>query len=143
MFKVTLPIYIWLPRKTKKDKKIAINLNTYRNLHFIVENQSKRLFKELIHSDLIGVKFTKPITIHYEIFVASARLSDIDNVGSIVSKYFQDAIVECGLIEDDNYLWIKKIEFEFGGIDRDNPRAIATITEYIPKNDEVIQDELF
>jgi hypothetical protein len=34
-------IYVLLERKTKPDKKIFINMNTYRNLHFFTNNKVK------------------------------------------------------------------------------------------------------
>ena len=41
---------------------------------------------------------------------------------------FQDAIVECGLIPDDNVNYIVENKEVYGGIDKDNPRIEAFIT---------------
>lgn len=48
VMKITMPLAIYLPRKTKKDKRIAISLSTYRNLHYIVSNQAKKLYKDIV-----------------------------------------------------------------------------------------------
>ncbi len=36
-----LPLSVVIPRKTKEDKKIMLNLNTFRNLHYMTMNQAK------------------------------------------------------------------------------------------------------
>ncbi len=142
---IKLPTYITIPRKTKKDKKLAINMNIYRNLHFIVENQSKKIFKEIVRHKLENVKLDIPLDINYKIFVGTKRECDIDNIGSILSKYFHDALTELGCIPDDNYNFIKKVSYEFGGYEKNNAHAMAYIKKYkdVNKKDEVIQDELF
>ena len=45
-----------------------------------------------------------------------------------VKKFFQDAIVECGLLPDDNVNYIVANSEVYGGIDKDNPRVEAFIT---------------
>jgi len=49
---INSPIYLIQPRKTKKDKKYALNINTYRNLNFIVNNILKKQYKELMRDQL-------------------------------------------------------------------------------------------
>ncbi len=34
-----------------------------------------------------------------------------------------DCLVDAGLIVDDNWFFIRKLTLEFGGYDKDNPRA--------------------
>lgn len=46
MIEIELPVFIMIPRKTKADRKISINLNTYRNTHYVINNQLKHLYKE-------------------------------------------------------------------------------------------------
>ena len=102
------PIYVLLPRKTKADKKIALNLNVFRNLNFIVNNQCKKIYTELMKPYLIGHKFNKP-NITYTIYYDRWWRHDKLNVWSIVSKYFLDTLVEAWCIEDDSdeYIWIE------------------------------------
>ena len=54
---------------------------------------------------------------------------DLDNVGSILSKFTHDVLTEAEIIPDDNYQVVSKLIFEFGGIDTINPRAEVEIKE--------------
>lgn len=128
MIEIQLPIYLEVGKR--KPKKLPLNLNHYRNAHFQVLNQMKIAFKEAISSNLKYPKIQQPIQITYVLHLPTKRLTDISNVCTIVDKYFQDALVELGLLEDDNYNHIKKVVFEFGSIDKDNPRADARIEVY-------------
>jgi hypothetical protein len=50
---IILPIYMEQKYKTKKNKNLSLNLNTYRNMHYIINNNLKMQFKELIKDQLI------------------------------------------------------------------------------------------
>ncbi len=121
------PYSLTLPRKTKKDKKISINLNTYRNLHFQINNQCKRMYKELMREQLEGITIDTPVEITYQVFKPSNRSLDKMNVVSIASKYFLDAVTEYGCWEDDNDENVKTEIILPTELDRDNPRIEITI----------------
>lgn len=69
------------------------------------------------------------IEIHYKLFPRTKRLCDVNNVCSAVDKFFSDALVELGKLQDDNYLFLPRVVSEFGGVDKDNPRVEITIKE--------------
>jgi len=50
--KIIAPLYVTLPRKTKADRKMIINLNNYRNWHYIISNHTKIAYKEAIADQL-------------------------------------------------------------------------------------------
>lgn len=125
--KFNTPYSLTLPRKTKADKKISINLNTYRNLHFQINNQCKRLYKELMREQLEGITIDTPVEITYQVFKPSKRSLDKMNVVSIASKYFLDAVTEYGCWEDDNDDNVKTEIILPTQLDRDNPRIEITI----------------
>lgn len=50
--KITLPLAIYLPRKTKKDKRVSLSMNTYRNLHYIVSNNVKKKYRKLVEEQI-------------------------------------------------------------------------------------------
>jgi len=122
-----------LPRKTKADVKYRLNLNVYRNTNFMVLNQAKHLFHEIVTSQLAGMasvtptRLKPPISLKITLWVA--RKCDLANVASVVEKFVADAIVECRVITDDNCEIITAGSYEFGGYDRVNPRAIVRIEE--------------
>jgi len=117
--------------KTKKagDKKkpFALNLNVYRNAYHHQLNDSKIIYKEIVKKELelkkIELFGKSKIHISYKLFSGTKRVADIGNILPIVQKYFEDAFVELGYIKDDNYNFIPKVSYEFGGIDKNNERV--------------------
>lgn len=108
-------------------KKISLNLNVYRNLHYHLLNQAKINFKNEIKAQLNQLLPISKCTLTYTFFFKDKRERDISNYGSVISKFFEDALVELNILEDDNYNFIPEITFRFGGIDKLNPRCEITI----------------
>ena len=107
--KVVCPLYVDLPRKTKKAKRVYINLNTYRNLHYVVSNQVKKAYLEIVREQLEGVTIDTPVVVTYKVFKQSARKLDKMNVVAITSKFLLDAVTELGCWEDDNDDHVKTV----------------------------------
>jgi len=121
-----LPTHVLIPRKTKKARRITMNLNVYRNTHYHVLNQAKKIFKEDIGQQLRGLPiYGKNLKLKYVIYLH--RKGDIMNVGSIVDKFFCDALIDYGKIKDDNCEYITEVTVKYGGIDKERPRAEVTI----------------
>jgi len=120
-----------LPRKTKADVKWPLNLNSYRNAHYILSNQAKQLFHEIVKTQLDGKEtiptLQPPLRLQITLWVA--RKCDLANVQAVVEKFVADAIVGCQVIPDDNCDIIQAGGYEFGGYDRINPRAIVRLSE--------------
>ena len=112
-----------------KTKFFVLNINQYRNLSFFTLNTAKKKYKELIHDQLLSLPKLGKIKLTYIVYPKDKRLFDLDNVTSIHAKFFQDALVECGCIKQDNYLYIVGSETLFGEIDKLNPRVDILITE--------------
>lgn len=130
---IELPLYLVVGKRN--PKKVPLNLNHYRNAHFHLLNSMKIAFKELVQKQIFDFtetqgKPSEPVKIYYQLFLPSKRKADISNIMSIVDKYFQDALVECGFLEDDNYTIIPKVVYEFIAIDKEKPRAVAHISKY-------------
>ena len=104
-------------------KAIALNLNIYRNLHYQILNKAKVEYKKLIKEQLVGLVFKPPVCITYTYYPPDRRKSDLGNVLPIHSKFFEDALVQLGCLEDDNYKFIDKVIYKFGSIDSSNPRV--------------------
>jgi len=115
-----IPTKILLKKSSKnKDVFFTLNLNHYRNTHFMVLNTAKKNFTEMILLELLSHKEIKPcseIEIEYKLFIPNKRRMDVNNILTVVDKFFQDSLVEAGLIPDDSYIQIKKTIFSFGGI---------------------------
>jgi len=104
---IIAPLYIDMERKTMKDKRYYINMNTYRNLHHRVNGQLKKMYKEAIREQLEGVIIDTPCEIVYRVIKPTKRRLDKMNVISVTSKYLLDAITELGCWEDDSDEFVK------------------------------------
>lgn len=127
--KIISPLHVIIPRKTKKDRRIALNMNVYRNLHHSVNGQAKKLYLELIREQLEGLHIQTPVEITYKVFKPTKRILDKMNVVSVVSKFLLDAITELGCWEDDNDNFVKTETILPTEIDRSNPRVEVLIKE--------------
>ena len=122
--KIESPLFVMLPRESVNDKRVALNMNTYRNLHHRTSNDAKKMYHELMRYNLEGLKIQTPVEITYQVFKASNRRLDKMNVISVVSKFLLDSITEYGCWEDDSDLYVKKET-----IDRERPRVEIIIKE--------------
>jgi hypothetical protein len=122
-YEFILPLSVILPRKTKEDKKIMLNLNVYRNLHHAINNQVKQLFLPI---EWYLFKAGK-IKISYKIQKKTKRKFDTMNIISVVDKFFLDWLVKMQYIPDDTFNNVS-----YGSIDGKNDcefdRVIAEIT---------------
>lgn len=132
MYRVICPIY--LPQSKKKS--FALNLNIYRNAHFLLLNKMKVLFKERIQDQIIHLPTMSGVKLTYTLFMGTNREMDLSNVCVVVDKFFCDAIVEAGKLEDDNFKFLSAIDYRFGGIDPGNPRCEVTL-----EPQSIIKDE--
>lgn len=67
-------------------------------------------------------KYTQVILV-YTVHKGDARRYDVSNICSVHDKFFCDALVESGLLPDDNYKIISEVHYFSGDMDRDNPRV--------------------
>ena len=125
----TINIPICLEAGIRKKKNFFLNLNSYNRWHFQEKNQLKKLFKISIIKNVRELKPIEKCEITFKIYYPTKRLFDLDNIGSVLSKFTHDVLTEAEIIPDDNYQVIRKLTFEFGGIDLENPRAEVTIKE--------------
>ena len=125
----TIKIPICLEAGIRKKKNFFLNLNSYNRWHFQEKNQLKKLFKISIIKNVRELKPIEKCEITFKIFYPTKRLFDLDNVGSVLSKFTHDVLTEAEIIPDDNYQVVSKLIFEFGGIDAINPRAEVEIKE--------------
>lgn len=120
-------------KKLNKWIKFILNLNNYRNLDYISLNTTKIKYKELINPILDTIEpiiDSSELEFIYLYYSKSKRLFDISNPCSILDKYICDAIVEKGIIPEDNISIIKKVSYEYAGVDKLNPRVDLIIKKY-------------
>ena len=118
-----MPLFIDLPRKTKKDKRCYLNLNAYRNWHHITSNQVKHAYAEIAFPKLEGLKIDSPVMLTFTLFTPTSRRIDRANPLCIHEKFFCDAMVTAGVIVDDCDDDIHSSHYYSGGKDAVNPRV--------------------
>jgi len=129
-----LPLYVTIPRKKSKGKRISLNLNEYRNMKYFTLNIAKKLYRDIVWDAFIianrqGVTLNPPFRLTYTIYAPNKRRFDVSNVASVADKWACDALVELGLMDDDDYLHVPVVVYQFGGVDKGNPRCELTIEE--------------
>lgn len=122
---ITLPISVFVGKK-----KFILNLNNYRNAHYRKLNDSKKAYKEMIWHLLPNDPISAPVELIYTYFHGNGRKLDVSNVCSIIDKYTCDALVEKGVLAEDNIDHVGKVTYIWGGVDKENPRCELIINEY-------------
>ena len=82
---------------------------------------------ELIHEMELTHKFQGVVRIRYEIFLGR-KGSDGGNVRSVIEKFVLDSLKKEGVIEDDTFDLVVSDSSEYH-LDRENPRAVVTVTD--------------
>lgn len=128
----SMPLFILLPRKTKADKKVHINLNQYRNWQHHMNNQVKQIYKDLVgtlNPHIFDTKFSKKIELLFVMHRGDKRSVDRSNVLCIHEKFFCDALTHYECLPDDNDNYIEESRYRTGEVDKDNPRVDIIIKE--------------
>lgn len=109
-------------------------MNTYRNLHYRVSNQVKKLYKDIVTPQLEW-DINTPIWVKYNIYV-SRKDSDTSNWWAVQDKFFLDALVDAWKIPDDSVDFVQDVRFIYKGQDKNNPRVEIEVYEITPEKSE-------
>lgn len=112
-----------------KKGKFDLNLNKYRNAHYRILAEAKIKFDMVMSEQVMKLPVMEKVELTYTVYFEDKRGRDIDNYCSIVGKFFSDCLVKAGKIPDDNFNYLQKITFLFGGIDKNYPRVEIDILE--------------
>lgn len=139
--KISLPIHYKIPEKVmkrktkklnvgeiKKSKTFIVGMNWYRNAHYILSNEVKKHYSDLIKEQLKDnkIKFNGEYKVKYTLYYSS-RICDLGNVCSLMSKFVNDVLQELGIIVNDNVQYLTRELYKVGGIDKTEPRVVIEI----------------
>lgn len=112
-----------------KGKVKSFNLNQYRNWHFRTAHSMKKIYHELAIVEIIKSEIPKlnKITMDFKLYKKSRVQRDKANFLCIHEKFFCDALVEHGILDDDSDEYILSQRYLESEIDKDNPRVEVTI----------------
>ena len=121
LLRIDLPLVVHISKKSK----FILNLNNFRNTHYRTLTVAKKKYQAEIIERLGGRSKIrqKDLIFEYTYFHGNARRVDVANPCSIIDKFTCDALVEAGILPDDNTQYIHEVRYKNGQIDRDNPRA--------------------
>ena len=123
--KIDLPLEVYYT----KNKKFILNLNNYRNAHYRILSNSKKIYTDNLIPELKELsRFTEPVTLTYTYYAKTKRRIDISNPCSIIDKFTCDALVKAGVLKDDSFEQVNKVVYKFGGFDKENPRCELLIS---------------
>jgi len=125
----TIKAPIWVELGKVKKKKYYLNLNLLRNQVGHLNNNIKHEYKRIIEPLLPNVFYDK-FELDYELWLPNGLKRDISNVLSIIDKNFCDTFVETGHAHDDNYEYLQKVTYRYGGMDeKKNGYVLITVKE--------------
>lgn len=119
---LSLPISIQLGKRN-----CSLNLNFYRNAHYQILNKMKVAFANQVRDQILPLPVFEHVSLTYTLFPKTRRLCDVANVCTVVDKFFCDALVTEHKLKDDNYNYVRRIEYRFGEVDPSNPRVTVEI----------------
>lgn len=117
-FVIESPLYVNVGKK-----KFMLNMNPYRNAHYQVLNKAKQEYKRVMKDEILSLPKMEKIVIDYEITFGDNRRRDGMNIASVTSKFFLDALVEYGVLKDDNYKNVLHEEWNPCGVEKDNGKV--------------------
>lgn len=110
-------------------KMFIVNLNEYRNAHYLTLNKAKIAYLKAMADQIKPLPVYKKCEVVFTMYPASNRAIDTSNVCSIHDKFLMDALVKMGKLKDDDSKHYVRTEYLPGEVDKNNPRVEAEIRE--------------
>lgn len=128
--KIIIPPYIDLPRKKSKDKRVYIQFNSAGRLSGFLYNEVKQAVEQIILNQLTdpNMIIPHPCSVICTYYPSGKRNADVDNAFTAV-KFCNDTMVHAKLLINDDFRYVKAVEYVYGGNDPITPRYEI---EYIP-----------
>jgi hypothetical protein len=120
MYTISSPLYIF---KNKRLDKWYIHLNNALSLQGRVYNTYKVRYSDQMSDTVSELPVFDKVRLIFTFYPGTKRRCDLSNMCSIIDKFICDVLVRSGKIPDDDYHHIPSIHYEFGSLDRENPRV--------------------
>jgi len=118
--KAILPLPTYTKGRGDKKRELLVSVNNWLPMHYIQKNNVKQAYHKVAEEFVKTLPKYKTLVPHYTIYFKGNRKKDIDNYTAPLHKFFMDALVEGGVIEDDNYDYVIGFSTKFGGIKSEN-----------------------
>ena len=119
IIKFSLPLRV----RISKTKDFILNLNVFRNTHYRILSTAKRRYSDIVNAIAPDIDYTiEKCELKVILYPKTKRRADLSNACSIVDKFAMDALQDIGYFDDDDYHTIPRVVYEFGEVDKENPR---------------------
>ena len=115
-----LPLPVFSKGRGDKKRELMVSLNNFFPMHYIQKNNVKQAYHATVKEWVKTLPKYKTIQPNYKLFFNNKRKKDLDNYTFPMHKFLMDALVEGGIIEDDNYDYVTGFTTKFGGIEDTN-----------------------
>lgn len=92
-----------------------------------MKKKYQAIITQFIRRDLKRLKINKPVSIHYHFYEVDRR-RDKSNIASLAMKFIEDALQQCGVLQNDNWDCVAGFDYEFF-IDKKEPRIVVELEE--------------
>ena len=118
--KAILPLPVFSKGRGDKKRELLVSVNNWLPMHYIQKNNVKQAYHAVAGEFIDTLPKYKTLVPHYTLYFKGNRKKDIDNYTAPLHKFLMDALVEGGVIEDDNYDYVTGFSTKFGGIEDTN-----------------------
>ena len=110
--------------------KHSLSMNKLFNRQsFHLKRELKRAYKELVFPQVSSAYKHREVEILFVLYPPSKAKRDRSNFLSIHEKFLCDALVEFGVLVDDNDQFIKSTTYMSGPADKNDPRVEIYVSE--------------
>lgn len=109
---IDLPMAYELPRKTIKDKRVSLSLNSFRKKHPRETSEVKKLVEKAVSPQIPeGFYFENPVVVDFILVKKDLRIYDSSNWFAQGAKLLYDCLQDIGVLlgDDDEYIYDQHI----------------------------------
>jgi len=129
--KIILPLHVHTTKSETVKGKFILNLNIYRNANWRKLGIAKKNYKKLIANKIPKENTIEPpYELIYTYYHGNKSKVDISNPLSIIDKFTCDVLTEAGFWKDDDKDYVKRVTFQWGGVDKNRPRAELIVKKF-------------
>lgn len=116
------PLYLVVRKVHGKWKRDHINMNSFFKLNYHVQNNLKIAYSQEIRLQISNERFHK-VDLEFTLYAPDKRKRDRSNVLCLHEKFCCDALVQAGVLRDDNDNVINSTKYMPTLIDKEKPRV--------------------
>lgn len=106
---------------SKKNTRIPVTRGSYT---FMIPGKTYKAWHALAVPQVPKCRVESPTAVTMTFYAKTKRKADLTNRAESV----MDLLVDCGVLEDDNYFAVPKVTLVFAGVDKEQPRVEIDFT---------------